>query len=403
MKRKLFSILALLSLMQGMSLTAYAYGNDISISSGESQTLSSDFTCEDLVMSSNSTLTVNQGVTLTLNITGMPSSFRMSSNSKIEIHGIMTGSCYEYIYISSSAVINAYLSDGAKYTANGGKDKVVYHGYDAATDGNGTVSVKNGTTDVTSESTGSYTTTYTFTATPASGYKFKNWTKGAGGEVLGTDASINVTCEQNGTYQVYANFEEDAVAVTGNSDGKTTPSYWATYYNGTTSYTADANTTVYKAAMNGTSSLTLTAVADREIPSGKAVILKSSSATITLTPVASTTADLSDNVLLGGTSVTAGNDAYTLSRGSAGTGTVGFYKFNGGALDGSKAHLEIAQSAGARGFIGFGDDETTAIEAPTATIIVEDGEIYDLAGRRIEGQPTRKGIYVKNGQKFIVK
>ena len=194
---------------------------------------------------------------------------------------------------------------------------------------------------------------------------------------------------------------EESVAVTGNSDGAATPSYWATYYNGTTSYTADANTTVYKAAMNGTSSLTLTEVAD--IPAGNAVILKSSSVSITLTPAASTTADLSDNVLKGGTTVTSGYDAYTLSRGSEGTGTVGFYKFNGASLDGSKAHLEIAQSAGARGFIGFGDDGTTAIEAPTATIIVEDGEIYDLTGRRIEGQPTRKGIYVKNGQKFIVK
>ena len=200
---------------------------------------------------------------------------------------------------------------------------------------------------------------------------------------------------------VYGYAAPATVNITANSDGEA--SYWATYYNGTTSFTADANTTVYKAAMNGTSSLMLTEVAD--IPAGNAVILKSSSATITLTPAASTTADLSDNVLLGGTSVTAGYDAYTLSRGSAGTGTVGFYKFNGASLDGSKAHLEISSSspAPARGFFGFGDDNTTAIEAPTATIIVEDGEIYDLMGRRIEGQPTRKGIYVKNGQKFIVK
>lgn len=114
---------------------------------------------------------------------------------------------------------------------------------------------------------------------------------------------------------------------------------------------------------------------------------------------------MTGNVLLGGTTVTSGYDAYTLSRGSAGTGTVGFYKFNGASLDGSKAHLEILSSspAPARGFIGFGDDGTTAIEAPSATVIVEDGEIYDLTGRRIEGQPTRKGIYVKNGQKYIVK
>ena len=228
----------------------------------------------------------------------------------------------------------------------------------------------------------------------------KTWEGEASSSVSFTGDIMGFVSEGN-TFTIVFTIEE-SVAVTGNSDGAATPSYWATYYNGTQSYTADANTTVYKAAMNGTSSLTLTEVSGREIPAAKAVILKSTSATITLTPAASTTADLSDNVLKGGTSVTSGYDAYTLSRGSAGTGTVGFYKFSG-SLDGSKAHLEIAQSAGARGFIGFGDDGTTAIEAPTATIIVEDGEIYDLTGRRIEGQPTKKGIYVKNGQKFIVK
>ena len=115
--------------------------------------------------------------------------------------------------------INVYLFDGAKYTVTGlsckeGDNCLVYYGYDAATDGNGTVNVKNGSTDVTSASKGYKTTTYTFTATPASGYKFKNWTKGAGGDVLGTDASINVTCGQNGQYQVYANFESDKTAQT---------------------------------------------------------------------------------------------------------------------------------------------------------------------------------------------
>lgn len=219
----------------------------------------------------------------------------------------------------------------------------------------------------------------------------------------GSASSVNFGNYANNVTSITFTIEDPAVNLTAN-EGETAE-YWATYYNGTQSYTADANTTVYKAAMNGTSSLMLTEVANREIPADKAVILKSSSATITLTPAASITADLSDNVLKGGTTVESGYDAYTLSKGSAGLGTVGFYKFNGASLDGSKAHLEIAQSspAPARGFFGFGDDNTTAIEAPTATIIVEDGEIYDLTGRRIEGQPTRKGIYVKNGQKFIVK
>lgn len=177
---------------------------------------------------------------------------------------------------------------------------------------------------------------------------------------------------------------------------------WMTFYNQNYSFTPDANTKVYKGAVSG-GNLVLTEVAD--ILAGNAVILKSTASPITLTLTTSpttTSGDFSGNELKGGTTVESGYDAYTLSRGSGGTGTLGFYKFNGASLDGSKAHLEIAQSAGARGFIGFGDNNTTAIEAPAISGI-EDGEVYDLTGRRINGQPTKKGIYVRNGQKFIVK
>ncbi len=194
-------------------------------------------------------------------------------------------------------------------------------------------------------------------------------------------------------------FEE--TSVTANA-GAVAGEYWSTFYNAsaTQGYTADASTTVYKAALNGTSSVTLTEVAGREIPAGQAVILKSTAASITLTP-ATTTADMSGNVLKGGTTVASGNDAYTLSRGSAGTGPVGFYKFSGATLDGSKAHLEIPTSA-ARSFIGFGDDNTTAIELP-ALADDEAAEWYSLDGRRLSGKPARKGIYVKDGQKYIIR
>ena len=188
--------------------------------------------------------------------------------------------------------------------------------------------------------------------------------------------------------------------VTANSDGAATPSYWSTYYNATKSFTADENTTVYKAALNGTSSVTLTEVAGREIAAGQAVILKSTTGTITLTPAATTSSDFTGNDLKGGTTVTSGNVAYTLSRGNAGTGAVGFYKFSV-SLDGSKAHLEISTSAGTRSFIGFGDG-TTAIEAP-ALAEDEAAEWYSLDGRRLSGKPARKGIYVKDGQKYIIK
>lgn len=187
------------------------------------------------------------------------------------------------------------------------------------------------------------------------------------------------------------------VPVTANEGGD--GNYWSTFYNATQGYTADASTTIYKGKLNG-SSLTLTEVTD--IAAGQAVILKSTTGAITLTPVATTTSDFSGNDLKGGTTVTDDYDAYTLSRGGEGSGTLGFYKYSGATLDGSKAHLEILTSAGTRSFIGFGDDNTTAIELP-ALADDEAAEWYSLDGRRLSGKPARRGVYVKNGQKYIIK
>ena len=216
MKRKVLLKQALLAAAFFTGLSANA--QSINAFGGQSQTISSDQTCTSFSVLDGSTLTVNQGVTLTLSISN-GNNFNFFDNSTLQLHGTLAGSVASGATWMDNTYINVYLSDGAKYTVTGlscmdGDNYLRYYGYDAATDGNGTVSVKNGTTDVTGTSTGYKTTTYTFTATPASGYRFVNWTKGAGGEVLGTDASINVTCEQNGTYQVYANFEEDAPAGT---------------------------------------------------------------------------------------------------------------------------------------------------------------------------------------------
>ena len=215
MKSKILTIIVLmLGLLPIFSLTAYA--QSIYAMDGRSVTISSDQNCTEFYVFDGSTLTVNQGVTLTLNISN-GNNFNLFDNSTLQLHGTLAGSVASGATWLDNTYINVYLSDGAKYTVTGltcmdGDNYLRYYGYDAATDGNGTVSVTSGSTAVTASSIGYKTTTYTFTATPASGYKFKNWTKGAGGEVLGTDASINVTCEQNGQYQVYANFEQDVPA-----------------------------------------------------------------------------------------------------------------------------------------------------------------------------------------------
>ena len=215
----LLTLAMVVGLVPGMSVTAYAYtsinGHHINIYDSAMGTVKNDMTCTMLLVYKNSTLTINQGVTLTLD----NPDFSLMDHSKIILFGTLAGRADSGVEWKDRSYIFVYLSDGAKYTVTGlscgdGDNHLVYVGYDAATDGNGTVSVKHGSTNVTRDSKGYKTTTYTFTATPSDGYRFKNWTKGAGGEVLGTDASINVTCEQNGQYQVYANFESDKTAQT---------------------------------------------------------------------------------------------------------------------------------------------------------------------------------------------
>ena len=183
-------------------------------------------------------------------------------------------------------------------------------------------------------------------------------------------------------------------------EGAVAGEYWSTYYNATQAFTADANTTIYKGTLNVTS-LTLTEVTD--IAAGQAVILKSTAASITLTPSASASSDFTGNDLKGGTTVASGNVAYTLSRGD-GTGAVGFYKWNGTTLDGNKAHLEMPAST-SRSFIDINDGTTSVIELKDGK--TEDGKSldswYSLDGRRLNSKPAQKGIYVKNGKKFIIK
>lgn len=188
------------------------------------------------------------------------------------------------------------------------------------------------------------------------------------------------------------------VKVTANEG--TTGEYWATcYYNSETTFTAGDNTTVFQAALSG-DQLTLTEVPNREIPAGKAVILKSSAATIMLTPVATTTQTLDGNQLQGTTAEMTGADGniYVLNKGTNG---VGFYKLStSGTIEANKAYLTYSGSggAGAREFFAF--NEATGIEMPTAEDVNADAVFYDLQGRRVQN-PT-KGLYIVNGKKVFI-
>lgn len=176
-----------------------------------------------------------------------------------------------------------------------------------------------------------------------------------------------------------------------------TGKYWATYYNSAQGYTADANTTVFQAALSG-NQLTMTEVAKREIPAGKAVILKSTAASITLTP-ATTTATLEGNALQGtATELTNPGNAYVLNKGTNG---VGFYKLQAGKTIGANKAYLIYSGGGAPSFLNFVEGNVTGIEMPKAETTDSNAEVYDLQGRRV-ANPT-KGMYIVNGKKVVIK
>ncbi|MCR5364875.1 MAG: hypothetical protein K6E67_01855 [Prevotella sp.] len=185
----------------------------------------------------------------------------------------------------------------------------------------------------------------------------------------------------------------ELTAKLGDNDGE----YWATYYHQTASLTADASTTVYTGAL-GTGKVLLTEVNDKVIPAGNAVILKSTSSTITLTPT-NASGTLAGNALRGTTTATAApTNAYCLSKGTSG---VGFYAFTG-TIPANRGYLVITSIGNAPQYLGFDDNGgTTGVNEMRNQTEKVRGEFFDLQGRRILN-PT-KGLYIVNGRKVIIK
>ena len=81
-----------------------------------------------------------------------------------------------------------------------------------------------------------------------------------------------------------------------------------------------------------------------------------------------------------------------------------------GTIPAGKAYLPIPNSivedysAGARLTFIFEDGETTGIGSiKDGKLVIEDGAWYTLGGQKLNTKPTKKGIYVINGKKVVVK
>ena len=94
-----------------------------------------------------------------------------------------------------------------------------------------------------------------------------------------------------------------------------------------------------------------------------------------------------------------------------GTESTLYYPLSGAYIGAQRAFFRLKGiEAGdthnqARAFVlNFGDSETTGILSTTnLTNYTNSDAWYDLSGRRLNGKPTQKGLYINNGRKVVIK
>lgn len=181
---------------------------------------------------------------------------------------------------------------------------------------------------------------------------------------------------------------------------------YATYY---LPFAAKApeGVTAYAGTINN-GNVQLTEYANGVIPANKGVVLVSdtkTTATFTLADASEVTEPEQTNELTGvltetGLSSVENSDQVRIF--SKKDNVAGFYKPNSGitTLAANKAYIIAPTNEGAL-VLNFAGGEVTGINQATINATEANAPIYDLTGRRVA--KAVKGIYVKNGKKFIVK
>ena len=77
---------------------------------------------------------------------------------------------------------------------------------------------------------------------------------------------------------------------------------------------------------------------------------------------------------------------------------------NAGAVAAHRCWIEISTAnAPSRLTIVFEKEEATGVNEVSEVNEVSDDSWYDLSGRKLDGEPTTKGVYIKDGKKVIIK
>ena len=211
------------------------------------------------------------------------------------------------------------------------------------------------------------------------------------------------------------------------------PEGFATYYNGGFDVTLPAGMKARivtdKGATEG--ALVYETIADgdgeaRTVPAGTAVLLQvaptAEPQSLNITLVSPTATAISQTNYLKGsdedfTPTETGYLYYKLTYGDDNTEYADVFGWYWGATDGAafenpahKAYLVLENQDPAPGggnaklrFFGLPDGESMGIEGIAASSVESKGAWFTLSGIRLNAQPTAKGIYIRDGKKFVVR
>ena len=174
---------------------------------------------------------------------------------------------------------------------------------------------------------------------------------------------------------------------------------WATYSSTKNLDYAAGGLTAYSAQFDDNAgTISLTALTEA-VPGGEGVVVSGVSGDYYV-PVATAATELTDNGLLGtcSTAVTAdGLNYYVLAK--TDDLHVGFCRLESDQMIPANKAYYVASSGNQTRYLIT--QETTAIEKVATATDEGDDTIYDLQGRRVDN--PRKGIYIRNGKKVVIK
>jgi hypothetical protein len=211
-----------------------------------------------------------------------------------------------------------------------------------------------------------------------------------GGKDVGT-YEVTVTAKRNYTGEVTKSFE--IVNRKLKAADITFSENWASYYNATENIDLPEGIAAYVlTAVSGTSA---TATQISYIPAGVAVLLQNNVTTTTT----NTSAD--GNLMVHAAEAV---DVTTVSGTVYGLYNGKLMRVASGTIPAGKNYLRVSQASGAPQ-LTITVDNTTAIEMLENEAAIENGtdEWFTLDGRKLQQQPAKKGLYIKNGKKVVIK